>query len=162
MHTKRKKLCEVLVSTAIVSVATVTFYWGFAIIQNWHSQMGAARGAGSLLVGFFGGIVFGLLTMGVYIIPSAFLVSLVMASLKRWSLKGVAAILLAVVFCSSISAYVIDPTQSQTGFGAEGYFMRFDWLLSQFTLEAIILGFVSSLIAFSTVLRCRRRYENAA
>ena len=92
-----------------MSVTTVTLFWVFAIIRNWHGQMGV----GSLLLGFFGGVVFGLLTMGVYVIPSAFLVSLVIASFKRWSLGAVAAFLLVVVISSSASAYLIDPTQSQ-------------------------------------------------
>jgi hypothetical protein len=158
VNTKQKKTCEVLVSTVIVSVTTVTLFWVFAIIRNWHGQ----TGVGSLLLGFFYGIVMGLLTMGVFIIPSAFLVSLAMVSLKRWSLSAVAVLFLLVVICSSVSSYLIDPTQSQAQHGSEGYFTRLDWFASEFTLTAIITGFIASLIAFWVVLRYRRRHETVA
>jgi hypothetical protein len=158
MHTKRRKICEVLVSTTIIAVMTVTLFWVYSIIRNWQGQ----SGVGSLLVGFLGGIFFGLLTMGVYIVPSAFVASLVIASLKRWSLKGVATLLLVVVISSSVSAYLLDPTQSRPDHGPVEYFLRFDWFVSQFTLTAVITGFVASLIAFWAVLRCRRRYQTAS
>ncbi len=158
MHANRKKICEVLVSTVILSVMPVTLYWVFAIIRNWHGQMGV----GSLLTGLFAGIFFGLLTMGVFIVPSAFLVSLAIVSLKRWSLKAVAVLLLLVVVCSSVSSYLIDPTQSRAQHGSEGYFTRLDWFASEFTLIAVITGFVASLTVFWAVLRCRRRYETVA
>jgi hypothetical protein len=137
---------------------TVTLFWVYTIIRNWQGQ----SGVGSLLVGFLGGIFFGLLTMGIYIIPSAFLASLVIASLKRWSLRGVATLFLVVVNCSSVSAYLHDPTESRADHGSAGYFLRFDWFASQFTLTAVITGFPASLIALWAVLRCRRRYETAA
>jgi hypothetical protein len=132
----------------------VTLYWVFAIIRNWHGQ----TGVGSLLLGFFGGIIFGLVTMGVYIVPSAFLVSLLIASLKCWSLNAVAVLLFAVVACSSVASYLLDSTQSRAINGSAGYFGRFDWLISEFTLTAAVTGFISSLIAFWAVLRWRRRY----
>jgi hypothetical protein len=158
MRIKCNRIWEVLVSTATVSVTTVTLFWGFAGIRNWHGQMGV----GSLLVGFFYGILMGLLTMGVFIIPSAFLVSLVIASSKQWSLRAVAALLLVVVVCSSASSYLIDPTQSRAQNGSAGYFGRFDWFASEFTLTAVVTSFIASLIAFWAVLRCRRRYEKEA
>jgi hypothetical protein len=146
------------VSTVIVSVTTVTLFWTFAIIRNWTGQMGVR----SLLLGFFGGILMGLLTMGVFIVPSAFLVSLVIASSKRWSLRAVAALLLVVVISSSASSYLIDPTQSRAQSGSAGYFSRFEWFASKFTLTAVITGFIASLITFWVVLRYRRRYETVA
>ena len=158
MNTKRKRICEVLVSTVIVSVTTVTLFWVFAIIRNWHGHMGV----GSLLLGFFGGVVFGLLTMGVYVIPSAFLVSLAIASFKRWSLGAVAAFLLVVVISSAASAYLTDPTQSRAQKGAAEYFIRFDWFASEFTLTAVITGFIASLVAFWAVLRYRRGHAAVA
>lgn len=158
MNTKRKKICEVLVSTVIISVTTVTLFWAFAIIRNWHDQMGVR----SSLLGFFAGVVFGLLTMGIYIIPSAFLVSLVIATLKHWSLRAIAMLLFVVVVCSSVSSYILDPTQSRATSGSAGYFARFDWFASEFTLTAVVTGFIASLIAFWAVLRCRRRYGPVA
>jgi hypothetical protein len=158
MSTKRKKICEVLVSTVIMSVTAVMLFWVFAIIRNWHGQMGV----GGSLLGFLAGIVFGLLTMGVYIIPSALLVSLVIATLKHWSLRAVAALLFAVVVCSSVSSYLVDPTQSRATSGSAGYFARFDWFASEFTITAVVTGFIASLIAFWAVLRCRRRYGPVA
>ena len=140
-------------STVLVSVTTVTLFWVFALLRNWHGQ----TGVGGLLLGFFAGVAFGFLTMGVYIIPSAFLVSLVIASLKSWSLRAVAALLFVVVISSSASSYFIDPTQSRAQSGSAGYFTRFDWFASEFTLTAVITGFIASLIGFWAVLRCRRR-----
>ncbi len=145
-------------STVIVSVTPVTLFWGFAVIRNWHGQMGV----GSLLLGFFYGILMGLLTMGVFIIPSAFLVSLVIAASKRLSLRAVVALLLVVVISSSVSSFLLDPTQSRAQNGSEGYFSRFEWFASEFTLTAVVTGFTAALLVFWGVLRCRRRYETVA
>lgn len=158
MSTERRKVCEVLVSTVIVSVTTVALNWAFAIVRNWQGQ----TGVGSLLLGFLGGIFFGLLTMGIFIVPSAFVVSVVIATLKRWSSRAIATLLSAVVVCSSVSAYLIDPTQSRATDGPAGYFARFDWFASEFTLTAVVTGLTASLIAFWAVLRCRRRYGPVA
>jgi hypothetical protein len=144
MRRKRQKICEVLVSTVIISVATVTLFWSFALIQNWQNQAGIR----TFLLGFLAGIFFGLLTMGIYIIPSAFLVSILLASLRRWSLTGVAGLLLVVVICTSVTSYLIDPTTSRPLDGSAGYFTRLEWFASQFTLIGVITGFAGSLIAF--------------
>jgi len=101
MATKRRKLCEVMVSTVIIAVATVTLFWMYAIIKNWHGQVTPGR----LLLGFVAGIVGGLFMMGAYIIPSAFLISLMIAYLKDWSLRNVVVILIAVATCSSVASY---------------------------------------------------------
>jgi hypothetical protein len=158
-HVKLKTICEVLVSTTIVAVMTVTIFvtifGAYSMIRNGHAPIEP----GKLALAFLFAIFVGLFSMGVYIIPSAFLVSLVIAFLKGWSVRAVAALLLAAVMCSSISAYLIDPTQSESSHGAVGYFTRFEWFASQFNLIAVITGFGSSLIAFWAVLKCRRRYE---
>ena len=90
------------------------------------------------------------------------MISPVIACLKRWSFGAVAVLFLVVVICSSVSSYLIDPTQSQAEYGSVEYFARFEWFASQFTFTAVIAGFVASLIAFWAVLRCRRRYEAVA
>jgi hypothetical protein len=153
MHIKLRKPCEVLMSTVIVSVMTVTLFWTFAIIRNWQGQ----TGIGSLLAGFVFGILFGLLTMGIFIIPGAFLVSLLILFLKRWSWKGVAMLLLAVVIWSLISfclaAFVnygaIDIKESKESF-------------VRFTLWAVGTGFFASLIAWWSALRCRKCCNSVA
>jgi hypothetical protein len=151
----RRKACEVLVSTVIVAVLTVTLFMIYTIIRNWRGDMAPGR----LAVAFLAGIVFGLLTMGVYIIPCAFLISIVITSLKEWSSRAVLALLVSVVAISSIAAYVIDPTHSGETYGPLGYFTRFDWLVSDFNLTAILTGSAASLIAFWAVNRCRRRSQ---
>jgi hypothetical protein len=158
-HVKLKRICEVLVSTVIVAVMTVTIFvtifGAYSMLRNGPAPIEP----GKLVLAFLFAIFVGLGSMGVYIFPSAFFVSLVMAILKGWSVRAVAALLLAVVICGSISAYLIDPTQSESSHGADGYFARFEWFASQFNLIAVITGFGSSLIAFWAVLRYRRRYE---
>lgn len=140
-----------------MSVTTVALSWLLVIIRNWHGQMDV----GSSLLGFFGGVLFGMLIMGVYVIPSALLVSLAIALFpSRWSLRKLAVLLFIVVLCSSVSAYLIDPTQSRVTNGSAGYFVRFDWLASEFTVTAVIAGFIGSIIAYSAVLKCRRRFRN--
>ena len=158
---KRKKICEVLVSTVIVAVMTMAVFVTilaasqYSMLRNGH----AAFEPGNLALAFQFVIFVGLGSMATYIFPSAFLISLVMAFLKGWSARAVATIFVVVVICSSISAYLIDPTQSESSDGAVGYFTRFEWFASQFNLIAVITGFSSSLIAFWAALRCRRRYE---
>jgi hypothetical protein len=158
MQTKRKKICEVLVSTVIVAVMPVTLYWTWTIIRNWHGPFELGR----LVLGFLGGIFFGLLTVGVYIVPSAFLVSLVIVYSKRCSLRVLALLLFVTLICSSVSCYLMDPTQSRSKHGSAGYFTRFDWFASRANLICILTGFVASLIAFWAVQRCRKRYETLA
>src|SRR5664279_63276 len=111
MHTKRKKICEVLASTFIVSVTTVTLAVAFEDIHHWDLPTGeyGLAGAGFLLLGFLACIVIGLVTVGAFVIPSAFLVSILIACLKRWSFRAVALLLLVVVICSLVSSYLIDP-----------------------------------------------------
>jgi hypothetical protein len=158
MHTKRRKICEVLLSTVIVSVVPVTLFWSYAVIRGWNGQMEAGR----LVIGFLYGIVMGLLAMGIYIVPSAFLVSLLIVYLKRWSFKAAAMLLVLVVICSSVSAYLSDPTGSLDKEGSIGYFIHFDWFISQFNLIAVITGFIGALIAFWAVHRCRQCRETLA
>src|SRR5271163_2293782 len=100
MRTKRKTICEVLFSTIIVATMTVAFFWLWSIIINWNSQ----NGWGSLVIGFLYGVFLGLITMGVYIVPSALFVSILMVNFNRWSVRGVASIFCAVVICSSVSS----------------------------------------------------------
>jgi hypothetical protein len=125
------------------------------IIRGWDDQVGPRH----LVSTFLFGIIMGLITMGIYIVPGAFLVSLLIVYLKRWSFKAVAMLLLAVVICSSVSAYLTDPTGSLDKQGSIEYLIRFDWFVSQFNLIAVITGFIASLIAFWAVQRCRKSSE---
>jgi hypothetical protein len=154
----RAKNYEVLASTALISLITPALVWIYEIIRNWHGQ----AGFGDLVAGFFAGIFFVLLTMCFYIVPSAFLVSLLIISLKRWSPSAIAEIFFAVALCCSISSYLIDPTESKVAHGAAGYFSRFDWFTSEFNLLGIVTGFAASLIAFWAVQKCRRRPKPTA
>src|SRR4051812_28573750 len=90
-----RKICEVLTSTEVIAVATGALFWTFAVVQNLHPPIEL----GKLVLAYLYGILMGLLTMGIYIFPSAFLVSLVVTSLKRWSWTGTLTLLLAVALC---------------------------------------------------------------
>jgi hypothetical protein len=157
MHLKLKRPCEVLVSTVIIAVMTVTLFLALTLIRNSDSRLYAEPGR--LIGGLLFGIIVGLLTMGVYIIPSALLVSMVITYQKRWSLKAVGVLFVAVLLCSSVSNYLIDPTASREHLGAAGYFTRLDWFASKANLTCTLLGFAPSLIAFWMVNRWRRRSE---
>jgi hypothetical protein len=162
LHTpmKKRKICEVFGSTIIIAAMTVTVFSLWTVIRNTEYRSHAT--AGRLMLGFVGSIFFGLLTMGVFIFPSALLISVVITFLKRWSLRSVAILGCAAVICSSVSNYLIDPTQSQEQHGAVEYFTRFEWFASKANLVCFVTGFIASLIAFWIVQRFRRRYETAA
>lgn len=159
MNSKGKKICEVLVSTVLMSLITPTLAWGYMIIEsrlrsvNWHGGMEP----GKLIVSFIYGSLLGLLTMGIFIVPSALVVSLVMASLKSWSLRAVGAILLAVVVCSSIASLVMDPMRSREKIS----FNMLDPVATKMNLMGILSGFAAALIAFWAIQRCRKRYQTA-
>lgn len=155
-------MCEVLASTFIVSVTTVTLAVAFGVIHNWDDQMVGPLEAVAMLLGFLECIVVALVMVGAFVIPSAFLVSILIACLKRWSFRAVSLLLLVVVICSLVSSYLIDPTQSREQSGSAGYFTRLDWFASEFNLTAVITGSVASLIGFWEALRRRKRYEPVA
>ncbi|HEY3930876.1 MAG TPA: hypothetical protein VGM58_00735 [Verrucomicrobiae bacterium] len=114
----RKKICEVLVSTVTITLITSALAWIYEIVRNWHGQ----ASSGSLVLGFFAGVFVVLIDMWLFIVPSALLISLLITSLKRWSVSAVAGIFFAVALCCSISAFLIDPTESKATQGVAGYF----------------------------------------
>jgi TRAP-type uncharacterized transport system fused permease subunit len=152
----RKTICTVFVSTVTISLITSVLVWIYEIIRNWHGY----AGLGDLVNGFLAGIFFVLISMWHFIVPSAFLVSLLIISRKRWSRSAIVGIFFMVALCCSISAYLIDPTNSKESHGVAGYFSRFDWFMSEFNLIGIVAGFAASLTTFWVVQRCGRCDKN--
>jgi hypothetical protein len=151
----RQRIYEVLMSTLLVAILTVTLFLIYFLFGTWHYQ--TADDLATATIGFGAAFLVTFYSFGVYIAPSAFLVSLVIASFKQWSLAAVGAILAGVVVCSSVSSYLIDPLQSKPQMGWPDYLTGLGWFTCAFNLIAIISGFVASLIAFWAVRRFRHK-----
>jgi len=149
MSFTRTKICELLAGTVLVSLITPALLMGYMIIENWHG----GEPLGHVVVAFFYGSLMGLITMGIFIVPCAFLVSLVMAWLKGWSLRAVAAILLTVVVCCSLVSLILDPMRSRE----QASFNVLVPVATKFNVMGILTGFAAAIIAFWVVQRCRKR-----
>jgi hypothetical protein len=164
MNLKRKCL-EVLVGTGIASVFTVPLFWVIFVLFSIYSRSFNWAGATlrDLVLALVGANLFGFIIAARFVVPSALLVSLVIALwLKRWSLRTAAVLLVVAAFCALVSSYIIDPTASKMADGSTGYFARFDWVANAFTLNAVISGFAASSIAFGAVLKCRTRCRTSS